>query len=740
MLIGSSAPDETWAIVSRSHDQQISIWSYSGQGSAPRCYETQDDELCLRMYKKVFSHDLEHKRSAMRILLKLTFLAGVLAGTALSQGSVLLVGGGSENYNDWSDVPYRWLVTHAPNRKIAVLNYADTTNWFSGYFPSLSPCLVSNLAITSTAQANDSSTYRFLVQHDGIFLRGGDQAQYVRLWKGTLTERALKEIFQRGGVIGGTSAGEMVLSDVAYTSGSSDQGALLRNPTSSITLVDDFLPLVPNMLAESHTSERGRMGRMPVFLARYESASGREISGAGVDANTALAVDSAGIGEVMGGSAVALLRWIPETKYVIESGAAFSMTKMKFDQLLPGYKVNLKTGEILRPVSATAFVPKQVSSPKGAILLDGSGNTTDWSSANGSLKKLQSSLGTSADTVGIFSSPAAPALANSVSSTLNSWGVVCRLLLLDEARKNDLSLVAAAATCGGFVFVGNSLDSLARFLDPATGIGGVFASKVAAGKPLLFLSEDVMLSGEKALGGLYVSLYSAYYGTITQLPGLNLLKGMQPVPRFYQNLDNRSGYDYSENRIMGMQWSMAKSQLPYGILMDAGAYVRVTNGKVEAFGISSTSTPVLLFDARNAQWVDFGQFHRPGKPNAVQSTAFIGAALQILRSGDVSLATDVSQDRQSTPRTFGLEQNYPNPFNPSTNFEFRIANSELVTLKVFDILGREVATLVNEMRPAGVYTVRWNASGLPSGIYFGRLSQVLGGSMQSETNKLVLSK
>jgi cyanophycinase len=666
----------------------------------------------------------------------------ILVWTAFSQGSVLLVGGGSENYNDWSDVPNRWLVTHAPNRKIAVLHYADTTNWFSGYFPWLSPCQVSNLAITSTAQANDSATYRFIRQHDGIFLRGGDQEQYVRLWKGTLTQRALKEIFQRGGVIGGSSAGEMVLSDVNYISivSSDDAGALLRKPTSSMTFVDDFLSLVPNVLAESHTSVRGRIGRLPVLLARYKSSNGREITGVGVDAATALAVDSGGIGEVMGGSAVALLRWKSDTKYVIESGAPFSMTNMKFDQLLPGYKVNLRTGEILRPFSAVAFTPKQVSSPKGAILLDGSGNVADWSSSAGSLKKLQSSLTTPADTVGIFSSSAAPALANSVSSTLISWGVACRLLLVDESRKNDPSLVSAAATCGAYVFVGNSLDSLARFLNAATGVGNVFASKVAAGNPMLFLSEDVMLAGEKALGGLYVSLYSAYYGTITQLPGLNLLKGMQPVPRFYQDLDNRSGYDYSENRIMGMQWSMAKSQLPYGILIDAGAYVRVTNGRIEAFGISQTSTPVLLFDARNAQWVDFGQFHRPGKPNAVQSTAFIGAALHVLRSGDFSVTTDVRNDRKPMPRSFMLEQNYPNPFNPTTNFEFRIANCELVTLKVFDVLGREVARVVNDVRSAGVYTVRWDASSLPSGVYFARLDHTAGGFVQSDTRKIVVSK
>ena len=73
------------------------------------------------------------------------------------------------------------------------------------------------------------------------------------------------------------------------------------------------------------------------------------------------------------------------------------------------------------------------------------------------------------------------------------------------------------------------------------------------------------------------------------------------------------------------------------------------------------------------------------------------------------------------PTEFGLSQNYPNPFNPTTNFEFRVSSLGFVTLKVYDILGREVATLVNDVRPPGVYTVRWDASGHSSGVYVYRL-------------------
>ena len=104
----------------------------------------------------------------------------------------------------------------------------------------------------------------------------------------------------------------------------------------------------------------------------------------------------------------------------------------------------------------------------------------------------------------------------------------------------------------------------------------------------------------------------------------------------------------------------------------------------------------------------------------------------------------VSVVQGSTIPTFGIEQNYPNPFNPATNFEFRIANVELVTLKIFDVLGREVATIVNEVRPAGVYTIRWDASSLPSGVYFYQLRAGDASTSSArgfvQTKKLVLTK
>ncbi|MBS4028304.1 MAG: T9SS type A sorting domain-containing protein, partial [Ignavibacteriales bacterium] len=96
----------------------------------------------------------------------------------------------------------------------------------------------------------------------------------------------------------------------------------------------------------------------------------------------------------------------------------------------------------------------------------------------------------------------------------------------------------------------------------------------------------------------------------------------------------------------------------------------------------------------------------------------------------------VLEREQTLPEGFVLHQNYPNPFNPSSNIRFAIASSDFVSLKIFDVLGREVATLVNETLEAGTYTAKWNATGVPSGMYFYRLSS----GTNTETKKMVLLK
>ena len=140
-----------------------------------------------------------------------------------------------------------------------------------------------------------------------------------------------------------------------------------------------------------------------------------------------------------------------------------------------------------------------------------------------------------------------------------------------------------------------------------------------------------------------------------------------------------------------------------------------TQGSPTVAMVANRGAVFAWVDSRRMQYTDiFGQ--------GVDSTGALGGTTSV---GQASL-----------PSTFRLEQNYPNPFNPITNIGFRIADFGFVSLKVFDVLGREVVTLVNENLSAGSYEATFDAKGLASGVYLCRLTS--GG--QSLSRKLTLTK
>ena len=91
---------------------------------------------------------------------------------------------------------------------------------------------------------------------------------------------------------------------------------------------------------------------------------------------------------------------------------------------------------------------------------------------------------------------------------------------------------------------------------------------------------------------------------------------------------------------------------------------------------------------------------------------------------------------EGVPEQFALEQNYPNPFNPSTSITYQVSKAGLVTIKVYNLLGQEVTSLVNEEKVPGTYRVTWNAEGIPSGVYF----YTMNSSSFAATRQMILLK
>ena len=181
------------------------------------------------------------------------------------------------------------------------------------------------------------------------------------------------------------------------------------------------------------------------------------------------------------------------------------------------------------------------------------------------------------------------------------------------------------------------------------------------------------------------------------------------------------------------------------IALDAGGNVYVAGESRGASGDDDFAT-VKYSPTGDEQWVV--RYNGPGDTFDLAAAIALDASRNVYVTGRsaqtggslittikyTEIPVSVKENDGGTPREFALEQNYPNPFNPTTNFRFGLPQSALVMLKVYDVLGKEVTTLVNEPFKPGSYQLTWDATGLPSGVYFYRLQA---GSF-SETKKLIL--
>ncbi len=156
-----------------------------------------------------------------------------------------------------------------------------------------------------------------------------------------------------------------------------------------------------------------------------------------------------------------------------------------------------------------------------------------------------------------------------------------------------------------------------------------------------------------------------------------------------------------------------------------------------------TDIGVFISTSGGGNWQDLND----GLPDAVQAMDLnyttVNKVIRVMTHGNGAyerkflsqIVTDINNE-PTTLSGFKLEQNYPNPFNPTTNFEFGILVRGFVSLKIYDVLGKEITTLINEELPSGIHKVEFNGSQLTSGTYFYRLKV---GNF-SESRKMVLLK
>ncbi|MFC2088046.1 T9SS type A sorting domain-containing protein [Calditrichota bacterium] len=310
------------------------------------------------------------------------YLLLLIPQIVLCQGSALLVGGGSENYNRWSDEPYGWFVQQADSGKIINIDVSTASSWYPNYFKWLGADQSSHeLQISNQTIANDSATYSELISAKGIFIEGGDQWDYVSTWKGTLVEDAIHYVFNSGGAIGGTSAGLAILGEVVFDAkyGSAYPDVVAYNPYNSrINFTDDFLEILPNILTDSHLHSRGRLGRLiPMMARRIQDFEENNIIGIGITDNTALCIDENKMAKTYGDAAVTIL-YVSDNSYIsCQPNKPLTFTNINFDQLIPGAVYDLNTKTLIDPGPYLAMIGTPSFNPVFSdTSLDGSNEST----------------------------------------------------------------------------------------------------------------------------------------------------------------------------------------------------------------------------------------------------------------------------------------------------------------------------------------------------------------------------
>ncbi len=627
----------------------------------------------------------------------------ILAGSAHAQGSLLLVGGGSE-----APGGYAWFVDHAPNNHVVVLDYADNPDSSIPGRLADEGATVTYLPIPSQAAANDPANRDAVLAADGVFLPGGDQWRYISRWKGTLIEEALQTVFDRGGVLGGTSAGAMVLSEVVFDArrGSFSSREALLNPTTTyISLTDDFLSVLPNALADTHFDERGRLGRLLAMLANYHTTAGRWITGIGLAYGTALAIPPDGIGEVLGGGTVALLYPTDRTEATVEAGQPLSLSDIRLVQLTEGYRADVATGAVVEtPGTEQAFTPVPFAAPTFSAVLDGSGDPDVWLGEGGSVEALRGRVGSGA-LVCVVSEPAA-ATAAAVTAALAGSDQPVFEVGLDDASQDDADLAAAVAACEAQVWVGNDLDEVTAYAAPTTAVGAVLRDHLAAGTPALFLGTDARTVGLTSVLNTENRCDASYGGRLETVPALQLIDGLTVIPLAYD-----TSSCHWENQITGLMWGLAQSRSAFGVLLAEGSTLAFEEGTATMEG----AVPALVLDARSVDLVDY--------PVRRNNPTLVNAFLHVVADGE---AFDFSSSpTASEPVAVGRRERrliaYPNPASGPISFRFDAGSGGTATLAVYDVLGREVLRRDLGRISAGEARAELDLSRLSAGVYLARV-------------------
>ncbi len=664
----------------------------------------------------------------MKISNLIILLAVMMSSAIFPQGYLALVGGGSENYNSWSDIPYGWMVEKGDSGKVLVLSYRDESNWMPDYFLSLGAAQASNLKIASVAQANDSAVYNAILDANVLFLKGGNQFQYYSQWRNTLAAQAIAAVYQGGGVLGGTSAGAMVLSEIVFTAqnGTVYPEEVLRNPYDfHVTLKNDFFSFLPDIFVDTHVIERGRVGRMLGILARWNQDHAADILTIGIDDRTALLVNPDLTATPAGSGAVTFLWQSTESEVICAAGQPLHFTHVNGSQLTAGFRFDLSSRTVTSVPSGATAVPTIAPDdqlPPTDIWLQG-GDDFSYQSAPGGLLSQFLQENPAVEKITILSDINGNAVnrAQMYRDWFLAQGVDSAWVQsIYIGNVNDPAVVARVDAADALVLAGNHELFVGDLLNGANDLSQHFAGKMAAGAPLLAIGVDARMVSNQFVGATESSSSNLFYGNLKWVGGATVWQNVNVMTKGFED------HDYKENRVGGFFWGSFKSPKSLGVLLDEGTTLVVRDSMVDISG----EAPAIFVDAANASYIDSSIVAFGSKPR--QCVAIDKYTWHVI-APEKSFAwmqrqpfiTSLSPQPATTiPERFQVYSAYPNPFNGEVHFRMHLTHHRPVSVSIFDLLGRQVASIQLFPANAGQNTWRWQPeSRISSGAYFFHFQQ-----------------
>ncbi len=220
----------------------------------------------------------------------------------VTTGGTCLMGGSTD-----VDAAFKWMIGKSGGGDFVVIRVDNSTGYNSYIYNMGGVNSVETVIIAKPTDAQSQTIANKIRGAEALFIAGGDQANYVKLWKNTPVEDAINFLINAKKVpVGGTSAGCAILgsSYFAALNGSVTSAEAMSNPYNSLVSLghDDFLniPYLQNTITDQHFSQRGREGRLVTFMARMNKDYGKNARGIASDEQTAVCVDENGIAKVFG--------------------------------------------------------------------------------------------------------------------------------------------------------------------------------------------------------------------------------------------------------------------------------------------------------------------------------------------------------------------------------------------------------------------------------------------------------